>query len=109
MTREEAMAKINEILRELNRDTKNITEDTDLRTNLWLLDLDMIEFQLMAEEKFSIQLTDEETDAIGDGITRLGNWVDRILAIRTQQHKQQKETEHANAKTVSSSQDERDS
>lgn len=88
MTREEAIRAVHEVLREILPELKQIDEDTDMLDDLGLLDLDLIEAQLMFEEKFSVQLTDEETDAIGEGNYRIGDWVDRILEIRKQQDKQ---------------------
>lgn len=88
MTREEAIRAVHEVLREILPELDSINEDTDMLDDLGLLDLDLIEAQLMLEEKFSVQLTDEETDAIGTGNYRIGDWVDRILEIRKQQDKQ---------------------
>lgn len=88
MTREEAIRAVHEVLREILPELEQIDEDTDMLDDLGLLDLDLIEAQLMFEEKFSVQLTDEETDAIGEGNYRIGDWVDRILEIRKQQDKQ---------------------
>lgn len=88
MTREEALKSVHEVLREILPELEQIDEDTDMLDDLGLLDLDLIEAQLMFEEKFSVQLTDEETDAIGEGNYRIGDWVDRILEIRKQQDKQ---------------------
>ena len=88
MTREEAIRAVHEVLREILPELEQVDEDTDMLDDLGLLDLDLIEAQLMFEEKFSVQLTDEETDAIGEGNYRIGDWVDRILEIRKQQHKQ---------------------
>jgi len=90
MTREEAIKAVHEVLREILPELEQVDEDTDMLDDLGLLDLDLIEAQLMFEEKFSVQLTDEETDAIGEGNYRIGDWVDRILEIRTQQDKQTK-------------------
>jgi len=88
MTREEAIKAVHEVLREILPELEQVDEDTDMLDDLGLLDLDLIEAQLMFEEKFSVQLTDEETDAIGEGNYRIGDWVDRILEIRKQQDKQ---------------------
>jgi acyl carrier protein len=55
---------------------------------LIMLDLDLIEMQLMLEEKFSIQLEDADTDAIGEGNFRVGDWVERIMTIRNKQTQQ---------------------
>ena len=88
MTREEAIRAVHEVLREILPELESVNEDTDMLDDLGLLDLDLIEAQLMFEEKFSVQLTDEETDAIGTGNYRIGDWVDRILEIRKQQDKQ---------------------
>lgn len=88
MTREEAIRAVHEVLREILPELESVNEDTDMLDDLGLLDLDLIEAQLMFEEKFSVQLTDEETDAIGEGNYRIGDWVDRILEIRKQQDKQ---------------------
>lgn len=88
MTREEAIRAVHEVLREILPELDSVNEDTDMLDDLGLLDLDLIEAQLMFEEKFSVQLTDEETDAIGTGNYRIGDWVDRILEIRKQQDKQ---------------------
>lgn len=88
MTREEALKSVHEVLREILPELDSVNEDTDMLDDLGLLDLDLIEAQLMFEEKFSVQLTDEETDAIGTGNYRIGDWVDRILEIRKQQDKQ---------------------
>lgn len=88
MTREEAIRAVHEVLREILPELEQVDEDTDMLDDLGLLDLDLIEAQLMFEEKFSVQLTDEETDAIGEGNYRIGDWVDRILEIRKQQDKQ---------------------
>jgi acyl carrier protein len=92
MSREEAMQKFHEVLHEMLPELGVITEDTDMLDDLGLLDLDLIEVQLMLEEKFSIQLDDRDTDAIGDGNYRVGDWLDRIMTIRTQQEQQTKET-----------------
>ena len=88
MTREEAIQAVHEVLREILPELESVNEDTDMLDDLGMLDLDLIEAQLMFEEKFSVQLTDEETDAIGEGNYRIGDWVDRILEIRKQQDKQ---------------------
>jgi hypothetical protein len=88
MTREEAIQAVYEVLREILPELDSVNEDTDMLDDLGMLDLDLIEAQLMFEEKFSVQLTDEETDAIGEGNYRIGDWVDRILEIRKQQDKQ---------------------
>lgn len=88
MTREEAMRAVHEVLREILPELEQINEDTDMLDDLGMLDLDLIEAQLMFEQKFSVQLTDEETDAIGEGNYRIGDWIDRILEIRKQQDKQ---------------------
>lgn len=88
MTREEAIQAVHEVLREILPELDSVNEDTDMLDDLGMLDLDLIEAQLMFEEKFSVQLTDEETDAIGEGNYRIGDWVDRILEIRKQQDKQ---------------------
>jgi acyl carrier protein len=82
------MQKFHEVLHEMLPELGIITEDTDMLDDLGLLDLDLIEVQLMLEEKFSIQLDDRDTDAIGDGNYRVGDWLDRIMTIRTQQDKQ---------------------
>ena len=92
MTREEAMQKFHEVLRDMLPELDSVNEDINMLDDLGLLDLDLIEVQLMLEEKFSIQLTDEETDAIGNGNYRVGDWIDRILEIRKQQDKQTKES-----------------
>lgn len=91
MSREEALQSVHEVLREILPELDSIHEDMDMQDHLGLMDLDLIEMQLMLEEKFSIQLSDEETDAIGRGNYRVGDWVDRILAIQTQQKQQTKE------------------
>lgn len=88
MTREEAIRAVHEVLREILPELESVNEDTDMLDDLGMLDLDLIEAQLMFEEKFSVQITDEETDAIGEGNYRIGDWVDRILEIRKQQDKQ---------------------
>lgn len=88
MTREEALKSVHEVLREILPELDGVNEDTDMLDDLGMLDLDLIEAQLMFEEKFSVQLTDEETDAIGVGNYRIGDWIDRILEIRKQQDKQ---------------------
>ena len=88
MTREEAIRAVHEVLREILPELESVNEDTDMLDDLGMLDLDLIEAQLMFEEKFSVQITDEETDAIGTGNYRIGDWVDRILEIRKQQDKQ---------------------
>jgi acyl carrier protein len=88
MTREEAIQKVYEVLHEMLPELDSINEDIDMLDDLGLLDLDLIEVQLMLEEKFSIQLDDRDTDAIGEGNYRVGDWVDRILEIRKQQDKQ---------------------
>jgi acyl carrier protein len=92
MTREEATQKFREVLHEMLPELDSISEDTDMLDDLGLLDLDLIEVQLMLEEKFSIQLEDSDTDAIGEGNYRVGDWLDRIMTIRTQQEQQTKET-----------------
>lgn len=92
MTREEAIKAVHEVLKEILPELEQIDEDTNMLDDLGMLDLDLIEAQLMFEEKFSVQLTDEETDAIGEGNYRIGDWVDRILEIRKQQDKQTKES-----------------
>jgi len=88
MTREEAIMAVHEVLKEILPELESVNEDTDMLDDLGMLDLDLIEAQLMFEEKFSVQITDEETDAIGEGNYRIGDWVDRILEIRKQQDKQ---------------------
>jgi acyl carrier protein len=92
MTRDEAIQKVYEVLHEMLPELDSISEDIDMLDDLGLLDLDLIEVQLMLEEKFSIQLEDSDTDAIGEGNYRVGDWVDRIMTIRTQQEQQTKET-----------------
>lgn len=92
MSREDAMQKFYEVLHEVLPELGVITEDTDMLDDLGLLDLDLIMVQLMLEEKFSIQLEDSDTDAIGIGNYRVGDWLDRIMTIRTQQEQQTKET-----------------
>lgn len=86
------MQKFYEVLHEVLPELGVITEDTDMLDDLGLLDLDLIMVQLMLEEKFSIQLEDSDTDAIGIGNYRVGDWLDRIMTIRTQQEQQTKET-----------------
>ena len=88
MTREEAMRAVHEVLREILPELEQINEDTDMLDDLGMLDLDLIEAQLMFEQKFSVQITDEEIDAIGEGNYRIGDWIDRILEIRKRQDKQ---------------------
>ncbi len=67
MSREEAIQKVYEVLHEMLPELDSINEDIDMLDDLGLLDLDLIEVQLMLEEKFSIQLDDRDTDAIGEG------------------------------------------
>jgi hypothetical protein len=92
MTREEAIKAVHEVLREIIPTLETIDETLDMQDDLGLLELDLIEAQLMFEEKFSIQLSDEETDAIGRGNYRIGDWVDRILRVQAQQKQQTKES-----------------
>jgi acyl carrier protein len=90
MSHSETMEQFKDVLIELDPDIVRdlVTESTDLVHDLDLLDLDLIEMQLMLEEKFSIQLEDADTDAIGEGNFRVGDWVERIMTIRNKQTQQ---------------------
>jgi acyl carrier protein len=84
------MEQFKDVLIELDPDIVRdlVTESTNLVDDLDMLDLDLIEMQLMLEEKFSIQLEDADTDAIGEGNFRVGDWVERIMTIRNKQTQQ---------------------
>jgi acyl carrier protein len=84
------MEQIKDVLIELDPDIVRdlVTESTNLVDDLGMLGLDLIEMQLMLEEKFSIQLEDADTDALGEGNFRVGDWVERIMTIRNKQTQQ---------------------
>lgn len=65
-------------------DTK-IDEDTDFLDAIGGDRLDAIMVQIALEEKFSIQINDEDLDPIGVENYRVGDWVDRIVMILQQQ------------------------
>ena len=90
MSESETLEQFKDVLIELDPDIVRdlVTESTNLVDDLDLLDLDLIEMQLMLEEKFSIQLEDADTDAIGEGNYRVGDWVERIMTIRNKQTQQ---------------------
>jgi acyl carrier protein len=91
MNTSETLEQFKDVLIELDPDIVRdlVTESSNLLDDLDLTDLDLIEMQLMLEEKFSIQLEDADTDAIGEGNFRVGDWVERIMAIRNKQTQQQ--------------------
>jgi acyl carrier protein len=66
-------------------------EDTDINEDTDFLDaigddrLDAIMVQIALEEKFSIQINDEDLAPIGVDNFRVGDWVDRIVMILQQQ------------------------
>lgn len=90
MNTSETLEQFKDVLIELDPDIVRdlVTESTHLIDDLDLLDLDLIEMQLMLEEKFSIQLEDADTDAIGEGNFRVGDWIERIMTIRNKQTQQ---------------------
>jgi acyl carrier protein len=90
MSKSETLEQFKDVLIELDPDIVRdlVTESTNLVDDLDLLWFDLIEMQLMLEEKFSIQLEDSDTDAIGEGNYRVGDWVERIMTIRNKQTQQ---------------------
>jgi acyl carrier protein len=62
-----------------------INEDTDFLDAIGGDRLDAIMVQIALEEKFSIQINDEDLDPIGVENYRVGDWVDRIVMILQQQ------------------------
>ena len=90
MSKSETLEQFKDVLIELDPDIVRdlVTESTNLVDDLDLLWFDLIEMQLMLEEKFSIQLEDADTDAIGEGNYRVGDWVERIMTIRNKQTQQ---------------------
>lgn len=90
MNTSETLEQFKDVLIELDPDIVRdlVTESTNLLDDLDLIDLDLIEMQLMLEEKFSIQLEDADTDAIGEGNYRVGDWIERIMMIRNKQTQQ---------------------
>lgn len=90
MNTSETLEQFKDVLVELDPDIVRdlVTESTNLVDDLDLLWFDLIEMQLMLEEKFSIQLEDADTDAIGEGNYRVGDWIERIMMIRNKQTQQ---------------------
>ena len=91
MSNSEMLEQFRDILIEIDPDIVRdlVTESTHLIDDLGMFDLDIIEMQLMLEEKFSIQLEDSDTDAIGESNFRVGDWIERITTIRNKQTQQQ--------------------
>lgn len=91
MSNSEMLEQFRDVLIEIDPDIVRdlVTESTHLIDDLGMFDLDIIEMQLMLEEKFSIQLEDSDTDAIGEGSFRVGDWIERITTIRNKQTQQQ--------------------
>jgi acyl carrier protein len=90
MNTSETLEQFKDVLIELDPDIVRdlVTESTNLVDDLDLLWFDLIEMQLMLEEKFSIQFEDADTDAIGEGNYRVGDWIERIMTIRNKQTQQ---------------------
>ena len=90
MNTSETLEQFKDVLIELDPDIVRdlVTESTNLVDDLDLLWFDLIEMQLMLEEKFSIQFEDADTDAVGEGNFRVGDWVERIMKIRNKQTQQ---------------------
>jgi acyl carrier protein len=90
MNTSETLEQFKDVLIELDPDIVRdlVTESTNLVDDLDLLWFDLIEMQLMLEEKFSIQFEDADTDAIGEGNYRVGDWIERIMMIRNKQTQQ---------------------
>ena len=90
MNTSETLEQFKDVLIELDPDIVRdlVTESTNLVDDLDLLWFDLIEMQLMLEEKFSIQFEDADTDAVGEGNFRVGDWVERIMMIRNKQTQQ---------------------
>lgn len=90
MNTSETLEQFKDVLVELDPDIVRdlVTESTNLVDDLDLLWFDLIEMQLMLEEKFSIQFEDADTDAIGEGNYRVGDWIERIMMIRNKQTQQ---------------------
>ena len=91
MSNSEMLEQFRDVLIEIDPDIVRdlVTESTRLIDDLDMFDLDIIEMQLMLEEKFSIQLEDSDTDAIGEGSFLVGDWIERITTIRNKQTQQQ--------------------
>lgn len=85
MTREEVKEKIIEILKTVptidQKNLDNITEQTDLITDLGAPSTEIVNIIAKAEEKFGIDFEDDDVDVIGSTV---GDTIDLILKYTDQ-------------------------
>ena len=81
MTREEALNKIVEILRTIHTVDQekliNITEQTDLLTDISIPSIEYVNIMAKAEESFGVEFEDDDIDSIGG--TTVGHIIDLIM------------------------------
>lgn len=80
MTREEVKDKIVEILRTVPtinpKKLENVTEQTDLITNLGAPSTELVNIVAKAEEKFGIEFEDDDIDDIG---SKMSDTIDLVM------------------------------
>lgn len=75
---------IRDLIQEIDKDVAReiINDDTDLLDDLKMLETELIELILLIEERFSIELNDDDVPKT----QLLGAWIERIEQIQNKQN-----------------------